>query len=124
MVKLKRPAPAPPGPAPSSGKAPSTAGGPRDPRWLLMPHARLTPAMTFLLMTGAAAQGRIHGWVASAHAGQYDEPDAEAVWAAHQDYLIAEARLHGFEPYARTRRAPTGAGFTAWREAFLRQHSY
>ena len=89
-----------------------------------MPHTRLTPAMTFRLLTGAAAPGRIPGWVAEAHAGLFDEPEPAAVWERHREDLIAEAAAHDFEPYALTRRAPSGDGFTAWREAFLRQHTY
>jgi hypothetical protein len=117
-------APAPAGPASSGKAAASTAGGPQDPRWALMPWSRLTPAMKLLLMAGKTAEGRIRGWVALAQAGMHDEPDPEAVWERHHADFITEATAHHFKPHRLTGRRPTGPGFDAWRETFIRANTY
>ena len=122
MAKLKRPTPEP-GPAVVSTD-PTPAAPRRDPRWALVPRARLTPAMMFHLLTGEPADVRIRGWVAHAQAGTRDEPDVDMVWAAHQHELVTLARTHGFEPARLTGHKPSGEAFEAWRAAFVAEHRY
>jgi hypothetical protein len=75
-------------------------------------------------MTGQYANARLRGWVAAAQAGLYGEPTPEAVWAAHADDLIAEAKAAGFKPHQLTNRVPSGPGFEQWRTAFLESPRY
>jgi hypothetical protein len=46
------------------------------------------------------------------------------VWRAQADTLIVLAAQHGFEPFWVHKRRPAGAGYTAWRDAFLTAHRY
>ena len=62
MAKLRRERPAVRGP---DVLADPTSAARKDPRWMLMPHARRTPATTYVLMVGQPADGRLRGWVSS-----------------------------------------------------------
>jgi hypothetical protein len=95
-----------------------------DPRWALTDRPALTPAMTFLLMTGEPADVRLPGWARTSQAGTGDAPEPACVWWWHAGTLTAEARAHGFEAFWLTQRLPEGAGFDAWRAAFLATHRY
>ena len=81
-------------------------------------------AWTFALLTGTPASVRIRGWVKQGQGGLHGQPTAEEVWAQYGEALTALADAHGFEPYALTQIAPTGAGYEAWRRAFLMAHEY
>ena len=85
----------------------------------------LSPALHYLLMTGAHATCRIHGWVALSQVpvGDLDRHVREA-WAEHGEALTAEARGHGFEPCGVGRRRPRGAAVDAWAASFLAEHRY
>ncbi len=87
-------------------------------------HDLPSPAWTFALLAGAHPNVRVTGWPAQAQAGQFGEPTAAHVWQEHREGLLAEAAAHGFVPFAETQHRPTGAGFEAWRAAFLATHRY
>jgi hypothetical protein len=66
-----------------------------------------SPAWTYGLLTGQDPHCRLPGWPAMFQQ-RLGEPDAAQVWAQHGEALIAEARAHGFEPFALTRQRPSG----------------
>lgn len=95
----------------------------------------LKPAEAFYAMTGLQPIHfgvRCHGWLAGLElasvldveqleAGDFSEcRDVEGAIEG----LRAEAKAHGFEPWIATGRHPSGAGFEAWRRAFLARHAY
>lgn len=81
---------------------------------------RLTPAQKYLLMTGHMAAARLPGWVAM----EIDPVNDDGVWTIYGGALIAEAGAAGFEPFWLHKKAPSGAGFEQWRDAFLAKHRY
>jgi hypothetical protein len=83
-----------------------------------------SPSWTFELLTGASPGVRLRGWVKMLQAGQFGEPTADQVWAAHGEALTEEAETNGFEPFWLTKKKPTGDAFIAWATAFLQQHQY
>ncbi len=89
------------------------------------PSIALTPALHYLLMVGAWADARLHGWVALAMVPLSEtDTHVRAAWADHGEALIAEARSFDFEPYQVTRRRPRGPGFDRWQQAFIAEHRY
>ena len=122
-LKLRRREPGVPGPV-KSADVPSRrvreAGGLPDPRWSLTPRGQLTPAMTYLLMTGEPPAVRLRGWVALAQG----EPDVALMWQAYRGALIAEAQMSGFVPFWEDKKAPRGSGFEHWQRSFLAAHKY
>jgi hypothetical protein len=76
--------------------------------------------MCFLLMTGEHAPGRVHGWVRTAQG----DPPADVAWQVHRDRLIEQAAAHDFQPFALTKKKPSGDGFARWEAEFLRVFRY
>jgi hypothetical protein len=84
----------------------------------------------FVLMTGEPANAWLPGWVAFYRATGTRGPTRGdlRLWAktvvtpAILEWLSVEAATHHFEPWAVTRRRPTGDGVTAWRAAFMAEH--
>jgi hypothetical protein len=81
------------------------------------------PAITFYVLTGEHAPGRIDGWVEEAQMG-FSTPGWAEIIEMHREALVAEARAHGFRAYCETGCRPTGAAFEQWRSDFLHTHTY
>ncbi len=77
-----------------------------------------SPALTLFLMLGTPTTTWLPGWVLveqflMVHAGDF-EALRRAAWPSLAARLIAEARAHGFEPWAKTGRRPRGHAVKAW----------
>jgi hypothetical protein len=95
-----------------------------------VPHVQrpaLSPAATYLLMTGTFAASYLFGWANLDWDMEPFKHDKDAwrnatLTPALAVWIEAEGRAAGFEAWALTGRCPRGAAVAAWKAAFLAEH--